>query len=165
MLCNLPHIACWAVKLVSDLSLLSVDSEENALDTLLDQVLTPTDFSIIDAVTRYRNENGIPPSASEIKANLSRTSQLKKTQLYDRLNRLTQLGFLSVKLLPRPRRYIANKTTIIRGVERWMEEQRASIMSLSSELESLQNILNGLNVTSFATALTEKMSLDFDSAH
>ena len=165
MRCNLLRIARWTVKLVSDLSLLSFNSEENVLNTLLDQVLTPTDFSIIDAVARYRNENGKPPTASEIKAKLSRASQLKKTQLYDRLNRLTHLGFLSAKVLPRPRRYIADKNTITRGVERWMEEQRASITSLSSELESLRNFLNGLNAKSFATALAERMSLDFESVH
>jgi DNA-binding PadR family transcriptional regulator len=150
------------VILVGGLSHLSIDSGRNPLDILLDQVLTPTDFKIIHIVTRLRSENGRAPTASDIKEGLS--AQLKKTQLYDRLNRLSRLGFLAVKLLPRPRRYLVNKKTITQGVERWVEEQRASIMSISSELESLRNFLNGLNAKSFASVITEKLSMDFESA-
>jgi len=148
---------------VSDLSLLSNDLEENSVDILLDQVLTPTDIRIIDVVARLTHEKGKTPTASDIQEELSKLNQLKKTQLYERLNRLARLGFLSVRVLPRPRRYLANRNTITQGVERWVEEQRASIASHSLELETLHNFLKRMNTKSFASAITEKLSMDFSS--
>ncbi|MGY5854495.1 MAG: hypothetical protein RTU92_13085 [Candidatus Thorarchaeota archaeon] len=133
------------------------------MDILLDQVLTPTDVRIIDVVARLRKERSKTPSASDIQDELSKSYKLKKTQLYERLNRLSRLGFLSVKQLPRPRRYIVSNTTIIKGVEKWVEEQRASIASLSSELDVLLTYLKGVNTQSFASALTEKFSSGFES--
>jgi DNA-binding PadR family transcriptional regulator len=148
---------------MSDLSLPSIESGENPVDILLDQVLTPTDVRIIDVVARFTNERGKTPTASDILEEFAKSSQLKKTQLYERLNRLSRLGFLSVKQLPRPRRYIANQNTITKGVEKWVEEQRASITSLSTELEVLLDFLKGMNTDAFASALTEKLSTGFES--
>ncbi|MFX1484013.1 MAG: hypothetical protein ACFFCP_12610 [Promethearchaeota archaeon] len=131
------------------------------MDILLDQVLTPTDLRIIEAVVHISRNSGKTPSASDIQYELTKSYQLKKTQLYERLNRLSRLGFLSVKQLPRPRRYLANLTTISKGVERWIEEQRASIASLSTELETLLGFLKQTNTESFASAITEKLSVEF----
>ncbi|MGY5863458.1 MAG: hypothetical protein RTV41_02580 [Candidatus Thorarchaeota archaeon] len=149
--------------MVGDLSLSSIDSGENLVDILLDQVLTPTDVRIIDVIADLRNKRGKTPTASDIQDELSKSYRLKKTQLYERLNRLSRLGFLSVKQLPRPRRYIVSNNTIINGVERWVEEQRVSIASLSSELDVLLKYLKGVNTQSFASALTEKFSSGFES--
>jgi hypothetical protein len=147
---------------MNNLSLLSIDLEENSVDILLDQVLTPTDIKIIDAIARLRQSRKIP-TASDIKEELSKSYQLKKTQLYARLNRLARLGFLSVKLFPRPRRYLATSNTIAQGVERWVEEQRTSIANLSTELETLLNFLKRVNTKSFAFAICEKLSMNFGS--
>jgi DNA-binding PadR family transcriptional regulator len=127
-------------------------------------VLSPTDVRIIDAVVRIRKKKGLIPAASDIQKELSKSVQLKKTQLYERLNRLTKLGFLSVKQLPRPRRYAVDKNTITQGVERWVEEQRESVVSLSSELETLHEFLNRLNSKTVVSAITEKLSIEFDSS-
>jgi hypothetical protein len=140
-----------------------MDPEENPIDILLDQVLTTTDVRIIDVIAGLRNKRGKTPTASDIQYELSKSYKLKKTQLYERLNRLSRLGFLSVKQLPRPRRYIVSNNTIIKGVERWVEEQRVSIASLSSELDVLLTYLKGVNTHSFASALTERFSSGFES--
>lgn len=146
----------------SDLSHPSISSGENSVDILLDQALTPTDLRIIEVVVHIRKNSGKTPTASDIRYELTKSYQLKKTQLYERLNRLSKLGFLSVKQLPRPRRYTANLNTISKGVERWIEEQRASIASLSSELDTLLSILKQTNTDSFASAITERLSVDIE---
>jgi DNA-binding PadR family transcriptional regulator len=147
--------------LVSDMSILNIDSRDDQLNTLLDQVLSLTDVRIIRAIIQIRRQMGKTPAAADIQKRLSKSYRLKKNQLYERLNRLTRLGFLSVKLLPRPRRYNVNRNTITKGAERWIEEQRASVANLSVELKMLQQLLDGLNSKSVASAITEKLSLDY----
>lgn len=151
------------VKLISDLPFLKVESGDIPLDILLDQVLTRTDAKIIEVVATLRSESGKTPTASDIQEELAKSCELKKTQLYERLNRLSRLGFLSVKQLPRPRRYFVSRGTIAQGVERWVDEQRTSIASLSSELKLLYNFLEQLNTKSFVSAITERLSMDFGS--
>ena len=149
--------------MTSDLTLLSSTSGEIPIDVLLDQVLTPTDARIIEVVESLKRNSGRTPTAADIQEELAKSGRLKKTQLYERLNRLSRLGFLSVNKLPRPRRYIVNKSTIAQGVENWINEQRESIASLSSELKLLHSFLEDLNTTSFVSALTQKLSMDFGS--
>jgi DNA-binding MarR family transcriptional regulator len=156
-------LSIWVVKLVGDLPLLYGDTGDIPLDILLDQVLTPTDAKIIEVVASLKRESGKTPTASDIQVELAKSSKLKKTQLYERLNRLSRLGFLSVRQLPRPRRYIVNKNTITQGVESWIGEQRTSIASLSSELKLLYNYLEQLNTKSFVSAIAERLSMDFGS--
>jgi hypothetical protein len=156
-------LSSWVEKLVSDLPLLRGDTGDIPLDILLDQVLTPTDAKIIEVVASLKREGGKTPTASNIQVELAKSSKLKKTQLYERLNRLSRLGFLSVKQLPRPRRYIVNKNTITQGVESWINEQRTSIANLSSELKLLYNFLERLNTNSFVSAITERLSMDISS--
>ncbi|MFW9964810.1 MAG: hypothetical protein ACFFCX_14675 [Candidatus Sifarchaeia archaeon] len=151
------------MKLASDLPHLSVESREIPIDILLDQVLTPTDTKIIEVVAFLKKKKGKTPTASDIQEELTKSCDLKKTQIYERLNRLSKLGFLIVKQLPRPRRYLVSTHTIIQGVERWVDEQRESIANLSSELKLLYDFLERLNTRSFALAITERLSMDFGS--
>ncbi len=151
------------VKWMSYLPVLSSDYEHNTIDTILDQVLTPTDIKIIEATAQVTLRTGKPPSASEILKELSKTNSLKKTQLYERLNRLTRIGFITVKILPRPRKYIANRNTITEGVEKWIEEQMASIASLSSELESMRRLIKQTKPGAIVSAIAQKLTLDITS--
>ncbi|MBE0525999.1 MAG: hypothetical protein IH631_03595, partial [Candidatus Thorarchaeota archaeon] len=107
---------------MSNLPVLSIDFEHDSVETLLDQVLTRTDIKIIEATAQISLRTGKAPTASDILKELAKTNSLKKTQLYERLNRLTRLGFISMRILPRPRKYITNRNTIAEGVERWIEE-------------------------------------------
>ena len=151
------------MRVVSELSLPNIGLGDNLIEILLDKVLTPTDIRIIDVVALLRRETEKKPTVANIQDELSKSYQLKKTQLYERLNRLSRLGFLSVKQLPRPRRYTVSKTTLINGVEKWVEEQRVSITNLSSELDVLLTCLRKENTHSLAAALSEKFSVKFDS--
>jgi hypothetical protein len=153
----------WVLLLVSELSHPDLGSGESPEDVLLDRVLTPTDLRIINVVARLTNESGKTPTASNIQEELSKSNQLKKTQLYERLKRLTRLGFISVKQLPRPRRYFVSYSTIVKGVEKWVEEQRVSIADLSSELEGFLNLLKRMNTETFASAITDRLSLGIES--
>ncbi len=151
------------VKWMSDLPVLSIDFEHNSVETLLDQVLTPTDIKIIEATAQITLTTGKSPTASDILRELSKTNSLKKTQLYERLNRLTRLGFITVRILPRPRKYITNRSTITEGVEKWIEEQMSSIENLSSELESMRRMIKQIKPGTIVTALADRLSLDITS--
>ncbi|TFG31103.1 hypothetical protein EU528_06985 [Candidatus Thorarchaeota archaeon] len=148
---------------MSDLPVLSIDFEHDSVETLLDQVLTPTDIKIIEATAQFSRRTGKAPTASEILKELAKKNCLKKTQLYERLNRLTRLGFVSVRILPRPRKYITNRNTITEGVERWIEEQMTSIADLSSELESFSRLIKQTKPGTIVSALNERLSLDMAS--
>jgi len=149
---------------MSDLPVLSIDFEHNTVETLLDQVLTPTDIKIIEATAQVTVRTGKAPTASEILKELSKTNSLKKTQLYERLNRLTRLGFITVRILPRPRKYITNRITITEGVEKWIDEQMASIADLSSELESLRRMIKQTKPSTIVSAIADKLTLDITSS-
>ena len=146
---------------MSDLPVLGF--EHNSVETLLDQVLTPTDIKIIEATAQITIKTGKFPTASEILRELSKTNGLKKTQLYERLNRLTRLGFITVRILPRPRKYITNRSTITEGVEKWIEEQMTSIADLSSELESMRRMIKQTKPGTIVSALADRLSLDITS--
>ncbi|MCK5264738.1 MAG: hypothetical protein KAR03_03950, partial [Candidatus Thorarchaeota archaeon] len=148
---------------MNDLPVLSIDFEHDSVETLLDQVLTRTDIKIIKATAQISMRTGKAPTASEILKELAKTNSLKKTQLYERLNRLTRLGFISVRILPRPRKYITNRTTIAEGVARWIEEQMTSIANLSSELESVRGMIKQTKPGTIVSALADRLSLDITS--
>ncbi len=153
------------VKWMSDPPILGIDFEHNSVETLLDHILIPTDIKIIEAIAQITLNTGKSPPASEILKELSKTNSLKKTQLYERLNRLTRLGFITVRILPRPRKYITNRTTIAEGVEKWIEEQVASIANLSSELESMRRMIKQTKPGTIVSALSDRLSLDITQAH
>jgi len=148
---------------MSELPVLSIGFEHDSVETLLKQVLTRTDIKIIEATGQISLRTGKAPTASDILIELAKTNSLKKTQLYERLNRLTRLGFISVRILPRPRKYITNSNTIADGVERWIEEQMTSIADISSELESFRKMIRQTEPGTIVSAITEKLSLDFTS--
>lgn len=139
------------------------DFGNTAVESLFDQILTHTDIKIIESTTQFSLRTGKAPTASDILKELAKTNSLKKTQLYERLNRLTRLGFISVRILPRPRKYITNRTTIAEGVERWIEEQMISIADLSSELESFSKMIKQTEPATIVSAIAERLSLDIAS--
>lgn len=129
------------------------------IDYLLDQVLTPTDARIINAVSSFKESHGKYPSAMEILDELSNSTRLKKTQLYDRLSRLAIRGFISVKLLPRPRRYQVTTDTINEGVHNWLQEQTSSLEGLANELSTIQNFLKEMDTSKLTLAIADKLSI------
>ena len=151
------------MKWMSDLPVLSIDFEHDSVETLLDQVLTRTDIKIIEVTAQISMKTGKAPTASDILKELAKTNSLKKTQLYERLNRLTRLGFISARILPRPRKYITNRNTIAEGVERWIEEQMTSIADLSLELESFSKMIKQTEPATIVSAIAERLSLDIAS--
>ena len=159
----MPAAVHYLVKWMGDLPVLSIDFEHNTVETLLDQILTSTDIKIMEATAQVTVRTGKSPTASEILKELSKTNSLKKTQLYERLNRLTRLGFITVRILPRPRKYITNRSTITEGVEKWIEEQMASIADLSSELESLRTMIKHTKPSTIVSAIADKLTLDITS--
>ena len=148
---------------MSNLPVLSIDFEHDSVETLLEQILTRTDIKIIENTAQISLRTGKAPTASDILKEMAKTNSLKKTQLYERLSRLTRLGFISVRILPRPRRYITNSNTITEGVERWIEEQMSSIADLSSELESFRKMIKQTDPGAIVSALTDRLSLDTNS--
>ena len=143
---------------MSDLPVLSIDFEHNTIDTLLEQALTSTDIKIIEAIAHIQLQSNKSPVASEILRELEKTNSLKKTQLYERLNRLTRLGFVSVRILPRPRKYLTNRQTISEGVKKWIDEQMISIEDLSAELESFRKLIKKTELETIVSAITGRLS-------
>ncbi|MGY5873762.1 MAG: hypothetical protein RTV72_16055 [Candidatus Thorarchaeota archaeon] len=145
---------------MSDLPVLGLDFEFSSVDTFLDQVLSSSDIRIIEAIAQITLRTSKPPTASEILKELSKTNCLKKTQLYERLNHLTRFGFITVRILPRPRRYITNRETITEGVGKWIEEQMTSIDDISSELESMRQTIKQTKPGTIVTAIVKRLSMD-----
>lgn len=131
------------------------------VEYLLDQVLTSTDASIINTISSFRELHGKFPSAMEILDELLDSTKLKKTQLYDRLNRLANRGFVLVKLLPRPRRYQVTTDTIKEGVHNWVQEQTTSLEGLTNELLSIQNFLKRMDTSKLTAAIADKLSIKY----
>jgi len=144
----------------ADLTILSINPDETPIGCLLDQVLNQTDISIIRAVLTFKRNNGKFPSAMEILEELAKTSKLKKTQLYERLTRLSNRRFISIRLLPRPRRYQVNADTIHAGIRKWMEEQKSSIELLASELQSIQCFLKQVDTIRLAAEVNSRLSIE-----
>lgn len=107
----------------------------------MNQALSPTEIAILSVASELRRSRGRPPTASEIRSVLGKRLGLKKTQLYDLLRRLSQFGFIAVKTLPRPRRYIVNQSTLISGITNWIEGQKRSILGMSEEIDTLAQAL------------------------
>jgi len=145
---------------MSELPVLSIDFEHNTMESLLEQILTSTDIKIIEAIFQIHMHSNKSPAASDILKELAKSNSLKKTQLYERLNRLTRLGFVSVRILPRPRKYITNKNTISDGVRKWIDEQMISIEDISTELESFRKLIKNTEPETIVSAITEKLSLE-----
>ena len=122
-------------------------------------MLSSTDTTIINAVSKFKDTHGKNPSAMDILAQLSKTANLKKTQLYDRLSRLANRRFISVKLLPRPRRYQVSSETIKEGVQNWIVEQTCSLEGLSNELKSIQDFLKQMDTSRLAEAIENRLSI------
>jgi len=122
-------------------------------------VLSSTDTTIINAVSKFKDTHGKNPSAMDILAQLSKTANLKKTQLYDRLSKLANRRFISVKLLPRPRRYQVSSETIKEGVQNWIVEQTCSLEGLSNELKSIQDFLKQMDTSRLAEAIENRLSI------
>ena len=72
---------------------------------------------------------------------LGKSLGLKKTQLYDLLRRLSMFGFIAVKTLPRPRRYIVNQVTLMSGITNWIEAQKRSVLGMNEEIDVLARAL------------------------
>ena len=122
-------------------------------------MLSSTDTTIINAVSKFKDTYGKNPSAMDILAQLSKTANLKKTQLYDRLSKLANRRFISVKLLPRPRRYQVSSETIKEGVQNWIVEQTCSLEGLSNELKSIQDFLKQMDTSRLAEAIENRLSI------
>ena len=122
-------------------------------------MLSSTDTTIINAVSKFKDTHGKNPSAMDILAQLSKTANLKKTQLYDRLSKLANRRFISVKLLPRPRRYHVSSETIKEGVQNWILEQTTSLEGLSNELKAIQSFLKQMDTSRLAEAIASRLSI------
>jgi len=147
------------VKRLIDLPILSINLEDAPVEYILNQVISQTDASIINAVSSFKESYGKLPSAMEILDELADSTRLKKTQLYDRLSRLANRGFVSVKLLPRPRRYQVSADMIKEGLEKWLHEQTVSLEGLTNELLSIQNFLIRIDTGKLALAIANKLSI------
>jgi hypothetical protein len=122
------------------------DNEQNLnITSILGRVLTGTEMNIISTILEIHQRDRRPVVASEILLALSSSSPIKKTQLYCSLKRLTKLGFLQVKELPRPRKYIASCQTIIAGFENWLSNERTKIRALAREVNAFSIHHNPFN--------------------
>ena len=105
---------------------------------VLDRVLSHTELEIVQYVLKM-NEDNIAPTATQIQDGMKHA--LKKSQLYEKLNRLGELGFFAVREFPRPRKYHANNSTIHQGLKNWLLQQKKYIDTRSQEIEKLHQRL------------------------
>ncbi|MFW9965095.1 MAG: hypothetical protein ACFFCX_16105 [Candidatus Sifarchaeia archaeon] len=143
-----------------DSSLVGRGLGEDSFETILKQVLPEADLQILKVVARHQREKDQIPTTRDIQGKLPKSFRLKKTQLYDRLKRLNELGFLLILKVQQPRRYFVNSETITKGVERWVEGQRKSIVHRTMELEKIQRFLKQIDTMGFVTAIEDRLSIE-----
>lgn len=123
------------------------------LKTMLSRDLTPTDFVILSAVMNHCKKTGEYPTASTIQEELTEKYPLKRTQLYDRLSYLSDLGFITMEVLNRPRCYCADKSTFDSGAKEWLRRSREALSREHEKVADMRKFLDETTPTDIARIL------------
>lgn len=134
----------------------SLDKKERSLvREKLFQDLNPTDLAILSVISRLNQENEKHPTASTIQKELLITHPLRRTQLYDRLAFLTELGFVLADPFRRPRVYQTNRSTLEHGSREWLRRQKEALAQVSDRLEDLLQTIENATPSDVAQLVGE----------
>ncbi|MFW9944933.1 MAG: hypothetical protein ACFFB7_08040 [Candidatus Sifarchaeia archaeon] len=127
----------------------------NLVREKLFQDLSSTDIAILSVISRLSQENEKHPTTSMIQKELLDSHPLRRTQLYDRLAHLNELGFISADPFRRPRSYHIDKSTIESGSREWLRRQKETLTQVSNRLEDLLGTFGNATVTNVAQILRD----------
>ncbi len=142
----------------------SLDKKERSLvREKLFQDLNPTDVAILSVISRLGHQNEHHPTASNIQKELLVTHPLRRTQLYDRLAYLTELGFVQADPFRRPRIYQTDKSTLEYGSREWLRRQKEALAQVSDRLEDMLRTIE--NATPFDVAQLVIQAVEDNDGH
>lgn len=127
---------------------------------MLFQDLTQTDIAIISAVINCLEESGIHPTASMIQKELAGSYPLKRTQLYDRLAHLRELGFLTMELLKHPRSYRVDNSSVTTGSREWLRRRKQVLSQAFERVSEMLETLEQVAPQDIASILSNEMTRD-----
>ena len=134
----------------------SLDKKERSLvREKLFQDLNPTDVAILSVISRLNQENENHPTASTIQKELLVSHPLRRTQLYDRLAFLTELGFVLADPFRRPRVYQTDRSTLEYGSREWLRRQREALAQVSDRLADLLRTIENATSSDVAQLVSE----------
>ena len=121
--------------------------------------ISKTDLTILSVIMNSINLNDSYPTATDIQQHLKNTNvQLRRTQLYERLGKLKNSGFLVVDAFDYPRRYRANETTLTIGIRKCIEKKKQQTIYNLSMLEEELEALDFANPRDIANKMKEDIS-------
>ncbi|MHA1960978.1 MAG: hypothetical protein ACW99U_12145 [Candidatus Thorarchaeota archaeon] len=132
----------------------SILGRGSSVSDLLLGDLTPTDFAILSVALELNRFGEFSPTASMIQRRLDDIGwPLGKTQLYNRLSFLCELGFLSAGLWNHPKRFVADQSTIVRGAREWLVIEKNRIQQAAKELDARLQLLHGTKPSQLASII------------
>jgi hypothetical protein len=134
----------------------SLDKKEISLvREKLFQDLNSTDVAILSVISRLNQEDEKHPTASTIQKELLITHPLRRTQLYDRLAYLTELGFVQADPFRRPRVYQTDISTLEYGSREWLRRQKEALAQVSDRLADLLQTIENATPSDVAQLVSE----------
>ncbi len=130
----------------------------NPLLSFLYDAISSTDLIILSVIMSMSQKRDTNPTVKDIQKILTKTKfQLKRTQLYDRLNKLRESGFIHVHVLQYPRRYQVDERTLIQGTRYCIEKRRHETATNLSNLQKELDAMDCINPRSIASLLIQNM--------
>ncbi|UCH04211.1 MAG: hypothetical protein JSW05_11640 [Candidatus Thorarchaeota archaeon] len=114
------------------------------------QDLTTTDIAILSVIFRLNQKSEKHPTTSMIQKEMLASHPLRRTQLYERLSHLKELGFISVNPFGRPRSYGIDKSTIVSGSSEWLRRQKEALGQVFNRVEDLLKTFENATPTEVA---------------
>ncbi|MFW9975945.1 MAG: transcriptional repressor [Candidatus Thorarchaeota archaeon] len=107
--------------------------------------LTEKEMQILSAVKAQIDEFNEYPTARQIQYSLLKSDvPLRRSQLYEYLKKLNEIGFLSVNAFQHPRKYRLSETTLHYGIREMISKKKLEIRNkmhlLEKELQNLEDI-------------------------
>jgi hypothetical protein len=137
-----------------------INRKGSGVSDLLLGDLTSTDFVILSVALELNKVGGPSPTASIIQRRLGDIGwPLGKTQLYNRLAYLCELGFLSAGLWNHPKRFVADESTIVRGASEWLVAEKDRIQQATKELDARLQLLHETKPSQLASII--EMEVDY----
>ncbi|MHA2602579.1 MAG: hypothetical protein AM324_010650 [Candidatus Thorarchaeota archaeon SMTZ1-83] len=119
------------------------------------QDLSSVDIAILSVISKLNQEDERHPTTSVIQKELLVSHPLRRTQLYDRLAHLHELGFISADPFRRPRSYHIDKSTLESGSREWLRRQKESLEQLSNRIEDLLRTMENATPSEVARLVGE----------
>ncbi|MHA1908892.1 MAG: hypothetical protein ACW98Y_16440 [Candidatus Thorarchaeota archaeon] len=117
-------------------------------------VISRVDIEILSAIMSTTRIGESYPTVKDIQNYLKETDvKLRRTQIYYRLDKLRQSGFLLVNSLGYPRKFRVDAATLVKGIKNCIEEKKQETIAVLSKLEQELDALDCVDPQSIVKLL------------